>query len=31
MWRDGDTVSFRCRVAERGNVVIDNGRAKISD
>ena len=30
MWRDGDTVSFRARVAERGVVVLNNGRAAIS-
>ena len=30
MWRDGDTVSFRARVAERGVVVLNNGRATIS-
>ena len=30
MWRDGDTVSFRARVAERDVVVLNNGRAAIS-
>ena len=30
MWRDGDTVSFRARVAERDVVVLNNGRATIS-
>ena len=30
MWRDGDTVSFRARVAERDIVVLNNGRATIS-
>ena len=30
MWRDGDTVSFRARVVERGVVVLNNGRATIS-
>ena len=30
MWRDGDTVSFRARVAERGVVVLNNGRATVS-
>ena len=30
MWRDGDTVSFRARVAERDIVVLNNGRAAIS-
>ena len=28
-WRDGDTVSFRSRVAERDVVVLNNGRAEI--
>jgi acyl dehydratase len=27
MWRDGDTVSFRCRAAERDVVILNNGRA----
>ncbi len=30
MWRSGDTVSFRARVAERDVVVLNNGRAAIS-
>ena len=30
MWRYGDTVSFRARVAERDIVVLNNGRATIS-
>ena len=30
MWRDGDTVAFRARVAERDVVVLNNGRATIS-
>ena len=30
MWRDGDTVSFRARVAERDAVVLNNGRAEVS-
>ena len=30
MWRDGDTVSFRARVAERDVVVLNNGRATVS-
>ena len=30
MWRSGDTVSFRARVAERGVVVLNNGWAAIS-
>jgi acyl dehydratase len=29
MWRDGDTVAFRCRTVERGEVVIDNGLARL--
>src|SRR3546814_11408361 len=29
MWRDGDTVSFRCRVAGRDMIAIDNGRCMI--
>ena len=27
MWRDGATVAFRCRVVERDEVVVNNGRA----
>jgi acyl dehydratase len=27
MWRDGAAVSFRCRVVERDEVVVNNGRA----
>jgi acyl dehydratase len=27
MWRDGAAVSFRCRVVERNEVVVNNGRA----
>lgn len=30
IWRDGDTVAFRCRVLERDKVVIDNGYAEVS-
>ncbi len=30
IWRDGDVVSFRSRVAERDLVVLNNGRATIS-
>lgn len=30
MWRDGDVVSFRARVAERDVVVLNNGRAEIA-
>ena len=29
MWRDGATVSFRCRVPARAALVIDNGRATL--
>ncbi len=29
MWRDGETVSFRARVAERNVVAINNGRAEV--
>ena len=30
MWRDGNIVSFRARVAERDAVVLNNGRAEIA-
>ena len=30
MWRDGDIVSFRARVAERDVMVLNNGRAEIA-
>jgi hypothetical protein len=30
MWRDGDIVSFRARVAERDAVAINNGRAEVT-
>jgi len=30
IWRDGDEVSFRCSVVERGIKVLDNGRAEIT-
>jgi acyl dehydratase len=30
IWRDGGVVSFRARVAERGVLAIDNGRAEIA-
>jgi acyl dehydratase len=30
MWRDGDIVSFRARVAERDAVAINNGRAEVA-
>lgn len=30
MWKDGNEVSFRCVVAERGKVVLNNGRAEIT-
>ena len=30
MWRDGDVVSFRCRVLERDVLAINNGRAELS-
>lgn len=30
IWRDGDTVAFRCRGVERDVVVIDNGYARVS-
>lgn len=30
IWVDGSTVSFRCRVPERGVVVLDDGRAIVS-
>jgi acyl dehydratase len=29
MWRDGDTVSFRCYVEERGNMILDCGKAEL--
>lgn len=29
LWIDGDTVSFRCRAAERNAIVIDRGRAEL--
>lgn len=29
MWREGNIVSFRCVTAERGKVVLNNGRAEI--
>lgn len=29
MWRDGDVLSFRCSVVERGIKVLDNGRAEV--
>jgi acyl dehydratase len=31
MWREGGEVMFRARVPGRGTVVLDNGRAEISD
>ncbi len=30
MWVDGDVVSFRCRVVERGVTVINNGRCQLA-
>jgi acyl dehydratase len=27
LWRDGDIVSYRCRVKERDLVVLNNGKA----
>jgi len=30
LWRDGDIVSFRAKVAERDIVVINNGRARVT-
>jgi acyl dehydratase len=30
MWREGNVVSFRCLAAERGKVVLSNGRAEIA-
>lgn len=30
IWLDGDTVSFRCRVPERGVVAVDNGRCNLA-
>ena len=30
IWRDGNVVSFRCLAAERGQVVLSNGRAEIA-
>jgi acyl dehydratase len=30
IWRDGDVVSFRTRVVERGVVAINNGRAEVA-
>ncbi len=30
MWRQGEEVAFRCRVPERGEVVLDNGLARIA-
>jgi len=30
MWQEGNVVSFRCSVAERGVIVIDNGRCVIA-
>lgn len=30
MWRDGDVISFRATVADRGVVALDNGRAEIT-
>jgi acyl dehydratase len=30
IWVDGDLVSFRCRVAERDAVVINNGRCVLA-
>ena len=30
MWRDGDVVSFRALVPERGAVVLNNGRAEVA-
>ena len=29
MWQDGNEVSFRCRVASRSRVVLDNGRCRL--
>jgi hypothetical protein len=29
MWRDGDVVSFRSRVAERDVTAVNNGRAEV--
>ena len=29
LWRDGDTVSYRCKVQERDVVVLNNGRAML--
>ena len=29
MWRDGNVVSFRSRVAERDAVAVNNGRAEV--
>ena len=31
MWRDGDVVSFRARVAERDVVAINNGRVELRE
>jgi acyl dehydratase len=30
MWRDGSVISFRCLAAERGKVVLNNGRAEMT-
>lgn len=30
MWRDGDVVSFRCKVVERDAVVLNNGRCEVA-
>jgi len=29
MWKDGDVISFRARVRERGAIVIDNGKCEL--
>ena len=31
IWKDGGTISFRCRLAERDAVVINNGKATINE
>jgi len=31
LWTDGPVVSFRCRVPERGAIVVDNGRAELGE
>jgi hypothetical protein len=30
MWQDGNVVSFRCKVLERGVTVINNGRCVLA-